>query len=268
MDKNIIERLFNSIKDKKSFAYVTIIASYGSTPRDCGSSMIVFEDGSIYGSIGGGILEKKAIEEAKKCIKNGESKRISFSLTPNGINALCMGKVDIFVDVYKNTSEVILLGAGHVSKAVSTILDFLSIPYSVVDERREFANRENFPNAVEIIVDYPYKFDKYLKINQNNYILILTREHRFDSKCLEKAIKTKATYIGMIGSKSKVKETFEKFKKRGINLAKDLRVFSPVGINCGGKTPQEIAISIVAEILSVKYNTKKISHMRSLIGFK
>lgn len=264
MEKNIIERLFNSIKEGKNLAYVTIIETKGSTPRDTGSSMIVYEDGSIYGSIGGGICEKKAIDEARRCIREGKNKRVSFSLTPDGVDALCMGKVEIFIDVYKNTAQVILLGAGHVSKAVSTLLDFLSISYSVVDEREEFANRDNFPNAREIVLDYPYNFERHLKISNDSFILILTRGHKYDAKSLEKAIKTKACYIGMIGSVDKVKETFARFKRKGIDLSKDPRIFSPVGIRCGGKTPPEIAISIVAEILSVKYNTK-VSHMRDLL---
>ncbi len=262
MNIRVIEKLYEDLKGCKNLAFVSIISSSGSTPRDTGSNMIVYEDGSVYGSIGGGIVEKKVIEEAVECIKKRESKKLEFKLTPDGVDALCGGEVEVFIDVYFSDIEVILLGAGHVSIAVAHILEFLSIPYRVVDERKDLASPINFPKAVEILNILPYRFNERINIDERHYIVILTRGHLYDEKCLVRALKTKAAYIGMIGSVLKVKEIYKRIGKRG--LSDDKRVYAPIGINCGGKTPNEIAISIACEILSVRYS-KTVSHMRSLI---
>ncbi|MEF3280694.1 MAG: XdhC/CoxI family protein [Elusimicrobiota bacterium] len=259
----IIHRLNEDITNKKTVAVVTIISVSGSTPRDEGSKMLVYADGSICGTIGGGVLEKLAIDEALKCIKDRKNKKVSFNLTPKGIDALCMGKVEIMIEVYSWPFKVVILGGGHVAKSLAKLLDFVSIPYIVVDERKDFANRDNFPGALKIINELPHKsIKKDIIIDSNTYIVIVTRGHLLDKECLIEAIKTDARYIGMIGSRSKVKEIFKELNKKKIYPQKDKRVFSPIGINLGGKTPNEISISIIAEILSVMYNTE-IKHMRS-----
>ncbi len=261
---NVINQLSKDIDQKKTVACITIISNTGSTPRDSGSKMLVYPDGSIYGTIGGGKMEKILIDEARKCIKENKNKRVSLNLTPSGIDALCMGSIEFLIEVYSWPVKVVLLGAGHVSKAIAFLLDFLSIPYIVCDERKDFANKENFPGAIDIINDLPHKAIDKVEINENTYIVIATYGHILDKQCLEKAIKTKSGYIGMIGSKSKVNEIFKELNRKKIYPQNDKRVYSPIGINTGGKTPQEIALSVVSEIMIV-CNKKKLSHMRDII---
>jgi len=261
---DVLIKLADDIRKRKNVALVSIIASYGSVPRDSGSKMLVYEDGSIYGSVGGGILEKKCIEAAIKCLKKGENLKREFLLDEKHLDALCMGKVEVYIEIYKTPFRVIILGGGHVAIALSKILSFLSIPYVVCDDRKDLANKENFPDAIKILNILPYNFFKSEKVNSNDYIVIVTRGHKFDKECLIQAIKTNASYIGMIGSVAKVKEIYKNLSKKGIDVSKDKRVFSPIGINTGGKTPSEIAISIAAEILSVFYKTKP-SHLRESI---
>ena len=260
---DIISKINDDIANKKNIAVVTIISANGSVPREPGAKMIVYEDGKIYGTIGGGRMEKLAIDEAVKCIRKNQNKKVSFDLTPRGIDALCMGKAEIFIEVYVWPVKVYIFGGGHIAKSLSHVFDFLSIPYSVIDERKDITNRDAFKNAVDIINEFPDKSFSKLKIDSNSYIVIVTRGHSLDKDCLVKAIKTEAKYIGMIGSRAKVKEIFNILNKKGIYPQRDKRVFSPIGINTGGKTPDEIAISIVAEIIAVS-NNARVAHMRDL----
>jgi len=251
MEENIIKLLNDAIEQKKNIAFITVISVDGSTPRGTGSKMIVYEDGKIAGTIGGGSFEAMAIKKAVECIKKGESGKFTFELTPKGIGALCMGKMEIFIDVYKSPLKVFICGGGHVAKKLAKVLTIAGIPYYVADERKEFANKENFPDAIEIINEFPDKALKKVKIDKDFYIVIMTRGHILDKECLIEAIKTSAKYIGMIGSTSKVKVIFSELKKKGIKI--DKRIYSPIGLNIGGKTPGEIAVSVTAEILKIHY---------------
>ncbi len=258
MEENIIKILSRAIENRKNAAFVTIISSGGSTPRDAGSKMIVFEDGSIAGTIGGGKIEALSIKTALDCLKKGEGGKFSFDLTPKGIGMACMGKVEIFIDVYKTPLKVFICGGGHVAKELAKVLDIAGLPYSVADDRTDFANRNNFPQAFEIINEFPHKAFKKAGIDKDTYVVIMTRGHMLDAECLIEAVKTKAAYIGMIGSASKVRTVMAKLKKDGVKI--DKRVYSPIGLDIGGKTPGEIAVSVAAEILKVHYK-KSGAHM-------
>lgn len=260
-EENIIKILSDAISERKNLAFVTVISSDGSTPRESGSKMIVYENGSIDGTIGGGELEALTIRKAQECIKKGESGKFSFELTPNGIGALCMGKIEVFIDVYKTPLKVFICGAGHVAKQLARVLSIAGFPYSVADDRKDFACKENFPEAFEIINEFPDKAFKKAKIDNETYVVIMTRGHMLDSECLMEAVKTNACYIGMIGSHSKVKAIISDLKKKGIEI--DSRVYSPIGLDLGGKTPGEIAISVVAEILKIHYG-RSAKHMSNL----
>lgn len=261
---DVITKLNEDIKNRRTVALVTIISVTGSTPQNSGSKMLVYPDGSIFGTIGGGKFEYLTIKQALKAIKEGKNAKVTFDLTPAAMGALCMGRAEVLIEVYKFPIKIVILGAGHVAKSLSILLDYISFPYVVVDERTEFANRNNFPNAVSIINKLPYKAMKDVDIDKDTYIVIMTPDHRMDRECLIQAIKTDACYIGMIGSKNKVGEIFKDLNKKKIYPQKDKRIYSPIGLSIGGKTPQEISISIVSEILSVFYNSK-IKHMRDIV---
>jgi xanthine dehydrogenase accessory factor len=172
-----------------------------------------------------------------------------------------MGRVEVLIEVYVWPVRVLILGGGHVAVSLSKILDFLEIPYSVADDRSEFANRDNFLHAADIINELPHKALKKYKADDKTYIVIVTRGHSYDESCLRESLKTDACYIGMIGSRSKVKEIFKRLNREKLYPQKDKRVYSPIGLVLGGKTPNEIAISIASEILCVSYKTKP-GHMR------
>lgn len=263
-DPNVIKSLSEAIESGRSAALVTLISTQSSAPRDPGAKMLVYEDGSFSGTVGGGKLEARSIEEAKKALKKGRSGKISFDLTPGGIGAACGGKVEIFVDVYAVELKILILGAGHVGQKIAEVAYLAGLSCSVADERAEFANRERFPHASQILVEKPYKAIKQMQIDSKTYIAIVTRGHSLDRECLEKVLKTNAAYIGMIGSRSKVPVTFRELNKKGLHPEKDKRVFSPIGLNCGGSSPGAVAVSVIAEILKV-HNKRDGKHMRKCL---
>ncbi|MFA5162562.1 MAG: XdhC/CoxI family protein [Elusimicrobiales bacterium] len=259
--ERIFRLLDQAIEAGREAALVTIISSAGSTPRDAGSRMVVFPGGGIAGTVGGGRLEALCIKSALAALKLGENRRESFDLTPGGAGMLCSGRAEVYIEVFSAKIKLLILGAGHVALKIARAAGCAAIPYSVADERADFASRERFPEAAEIVVARPHKAITPARVDGRTYIVIVTRGHAFDAQCLLRALPTKAAYIGMIGSASKVREVFAGFNRKGLHPERDNRVFSPIGLDISGKTPGEIAISVLAEILKIA-NGRTGAHMR------
>jgi xanthine dehydrogenase accessory factor len=260
--RNLIKMLGEAIDGGKSAAFVTVISVDGSTPRETGAKMLVFENGSIEGTVGGGTLEALAIKQAVACIKKGAGGKFIFDLKPKGnTGMICMGRVEIFIDVYKNALKILILGAGHVGVKIAEAADMAGYPCVVADDRPEFANKERFPHASDIILERPHEAVARAGVDENTYVVIVTRGHSLDRECLEEVMRTKAAYIGMIGSADKVREIFRLVEKKKLYPFKDDRVYSPIGLNLGGKTPGEIAVSVMAQIIMLHYK-KDGKHMR------
>jgi xanthine dehydrogenase accessory factor len=250
--RNIIKILSEAIDGGKNVAFVTVISVDGSTPREAGAKMLVFEDGSIEGTVGGGLPEALSIKQAVECIKKGRCGKFTFDLRPkNGM--LCMGTMEIYIDIYKNPLKIFIVGAGHVALKIAEAARMAGYPYIVADYRPEFANADRFPGALNIVVERPDKAVKLAGVDENTYVVIVTRGHALDRECLEGAMKTKAAYIGMIGSADKVREVFRILGRKKIYPLKDKRVYSPIGLNLGGKTPGEIAVSVLSQIVMLHY---------------
>ena len=252
--KNIIKLLAEAIDSGKSAAFVTVISVGGSTPREAGAKMLVYADGAIEGTVGGGAIEALAIKQATACIKKGEGGKFVFDLKPGGnTGMLCMGKMEIFIDVYRNPFRVLILGGGHVGLKIAEACRLAGYPYLVADDRKEFANAERFPGALAIINEAPHQAVAAASADKDTYVVIVTRGHALDRECLEAAMATPAPYIGMIGSADKVREIFRLLGKKKLYPLKDPRVHSPIGLNLGGKAPGEIAVSVLAEIMKAHY---------------
>jgi xanthine dehydrogenase accessory factor len=228
--------------------------------------MLVYPDGSIAGTVGGGASEYLVIKEALEAIKEGKSRLIGYALALEAgdlkaTGAVCGGEVQMFIEVISRPFNLIILGGGHVGLKLSELCGFLDVPNIIVDNRKDYALKERFPYAVRVIFgDYAKVWDE-LSVNENTCIVILTHGHIHDGVCLERALSTNAKYIGMIGSAQKVKEKFLKLREQGKDPAEDKRVFSPIGLDLGGNTPAEIALSIMAEILKLEYGRSG-KHMR------
>ncbi|PKM98920.1 MAG: xanthine dehydrogenase [Elusimicrobia bacterium HGW-Elusimicrobia-3] len=262
--RNIIKLLAEAIDEGRGAAFVTVISVDGSTPREAGAKMLVYADGSIEGTVGGGSIEALTIKQAVACIKAGQGGKFVFDLKPQGnTGMICMGRMEVYVDVYKNPFKVLILGGGHVGVKIAEACRLAGYPYTVADDRKEFANAERFPGAMDIINEFPHKAVAAARVDAETYAVIVTRGHALDRECLEAVMRTPAAYIGMIGSRDKVGEIFRLLGKKKLYPLKDPRVHSPVGLNLGGKAPGEIAVSVLAEIMAVHYKRDAAS-MRDL----
>lgn len=252
---DIYEEIVKLKKEGKSAALATVIAASGSTPREEGSKMLIKKDGSIVGSVGGGNLEALVQKAALDVIAGGKTRTIHFDLSAKDASEagmICGGVTDILIEPIIPAPMLYIFGAGHISIPLSIIGKMLEFAVTVIDDRADFANSQRFTSADNIYAeDFKHIFKK-LEINESSYIVIVTRGHAFDEVVLEWAVTTPAFYIGMIGSKQKNQTLFSHLKQRGVSQEMLDRVHAPIGLEIFAETPEEIAVSIMAEIIKLK----------------
>lgn len=251
---NIYAEIIKAQKQKKDFAILTVIRTDGAVPRHETAKMVVFADGSSIGTIGGGAIEKKGIEEAINALQKGQSKLLEFRLNPqDSLGMNCGGNADVFIEIHKARPKLILCGAGHVNKAISYIAPTIDFDVTVIDSREDWANAERFPGADSIVIhDDIAKAIEEQYTDENTFFVIATWAHKHDKIALKSALKKEHRYIGMIGSKNKIEEIFRQLKEEGVDQVFLDKVYTPIGLDIKAETPEEIAISIIAEILMVK----------------
>jgi len=250
----IYQELANIAVKGERAVLATVISSRGSVPRKAGTKMVIRGDGSLVGSIGGGNVEQAVQEKALAVMKSGEPQIIHFDLTGSGEEAwmICGGQLDVFLEPILPAETLYLFGAGHLSQSTAAVAKILGLRVVVIDPRPEYNNNDRFPNADSLVVEeYDNAFSK-LNLDENSYIVIYTPGHISDEKCLQFAIGTAAKYVGMIGSKKKVKEIKERLRKKGVSQQQLDEVHAPIGLEINAQTPEEIAISILAELTKVR----------------
>jgi xanthine dehydrogenase accessory factor len=244
-------------KEGRRAALATIIQVQGSIPSYESSKILIRDDGSIVGTVGGGCVEAEVWSVAQDVMREEKPRRLHFNLNAQpdlDTGLVCGGSLDIFVEPILATPTLYLFGGGHVSLSVSKVANLAGFDIVVVDDREAFANKERFPDAVETHAgDWAQIFPR-LKPNGLSYLVIATRGHKGDLECLRWAVTTPARYIGMVGSRRKVIEFHKVLEAEGIATAQLERVHSPVGLDIGALTPEEIAVSVVAEIIAVRRN--------------
>ncbi len=271
-DGGIFQEAARRSAAREPFVLCTVTATERSAPRDAGAKMLVAPDGSIAGTVGGGPLEAVVIEEAKQLLNgNGGSCERRFALTTEGdaarpipprapagedLGMKCGGEVSVFLDVVRPAPRLLLYGAGHVGERVASIAAEAGLSTTVVDDRESFATRSRFPNAAEVrCADLGSDPLGGLMPDAADFVVILTRCHALDESVLEAALRTSARYVGLIGSRRKVAVILRNIARRlGRDPREDTRLHAPIGLRLGDKTPGEIAISILAEVLLVKSN--------------
>lgn len=258
MDRQIMQTLNQLIDQGKEVALVMVSSTSGSAPRDEGSMMLVDRHGTVLtGTIGGGAIENKARQDAAECLKRRQNKTFHYELTmadkPDALGMACGGIADVVVKVFYANDPLIICGAGHVGQALYGVMQYLPFDPVIVDNREEYANRDNFPQARSIQAGDMAQIIRDMEIGEDASIVIITHGHKHDIEVLGEAIKKPARYIGMIGSRTKVRYCIDELLKQGADPAALKRVHAPIGLNIGGETPGEIAVSILAEILMVKY---------------
>jgi xanthine dehydrogenase accessory factor len=249
-------------------ALATIVHTNGSIPSYESSRMLVREDGSIAGTVGGGCVEAEVWAAAKEAIKSEAPRKMVFNLNNEAgydSGLICGGTLEIFVEPILPQCTLYLFGGGHVSTAVARVAHLAGFAIGVVDDRETFANAERFPMASQIFCSYEEAFEK-IHPDASTFLVIVTRGHKDDMRVLEWAVETSARYIGMIGSKRKVLSVYKALENQGKSLEKFERVHAPVGLEIGALTPEEIAVSIVAELIAVRRNAKSLPHKAVDVG--
>lgn len=257
--EDIYEEILKIKSEGKSGALATIIGTKGSTPREMGAKMLIRQDGKILGSIGGGCMEAEVWQEALKAIQEERPRTVHFDLTGKEAavsGMICGGVLDIYIEPIVPTPRVFIFGGGHISLFVARMSVMVGFQVVVLDDRPQFANKERFPEAEEVIAEeFPLALGK-LKVNKSSFLVIVTRGHLYDQEILEWAMGTEAKYIGMIGSRKKIQTVYTNLGEKGIAREKLQRVHAPIGLDIGALTPEEIAVSIVAEMIQVRRKMK------------
>ncbi len=259
---DLFEEIVRMRRAGRRGALATIVHTNGSIPSYESSRMLVRDDGTIAGTVGGGCVEAEVWAAAKDVITNEQPRKMTFNLNHEAAydaGLICGGTLEIFVEPILPQPTLYLFGGGHISTAVARVAHQAGFAIGIVDDRQAFANTERFPMASEIHETYEAAFEK-ITPNSSSYVLIVTRGHKDDMRVLSWAIDTEARYIGMIGSKRKVISVYRALEKEGHDLAKFERVHAPVGLDIGALAPEEIAVSIAAELIAVRRNAPNLPH--------
>ena len=252
---DIFDELVALRRKGQKCALATIVQVNGSIPSYESAKLLVREDGSIAGTIGGGCVEAEVWTAAREVIETEQPKHLTFSLGQdaaydNGL--ICGGQLNVFVEAIIPQPRAFIFGAGHISKSLSKVATLAGFATVIVDDREQFANRDRFPEADEVHAgEYEDIFPK-LEVNHTSYLVIVTRGHRDDMRVLKWAMSTPARYIAMIGSKRKVLGVMRELEKEGMRREDFDRLHAPMGLEIGAVSPEEIAVSVAAEMIAVR----------------
>lgn len=250
----IYQALSELEKNNQSAVLCTVTKSEGSTPRHVGSKMLVYPDGTFIGTVGGGELENRVIKAALQSLEDGKTQTLFYTMADpkRGDPGVCGGQVEVFVEPIFPASTLVVIGAGHVGKAVVYLAKWLGFRVVVSDDRAEFCNPESVPNADEYIPVKMGELVQKLSVNKQTYIVVTSRGSGVDAEGLPNLLESNAAYIGVIGSKRRWATTVKALKEKGVAENLIEKVHSPMGIELQAETPEEIAVSIMAEVLMVR----------------
>lgn len=256
MDVKVIGKLNELLNDGKEVALVTVTEKTGSGPRGEGSMMIVDSEGLLLaGTIGGGAIEGQAKLDAAKCLQEGLCKSFHYELTmeEESLGMACGGTVDVFVKVFEIGDPLVIVGGGHVGSALSKMAKQVGYHVTVIDDRELYGSKERMPWVDAAFSGDIVSFLKEKKYKKTTSIVIVSHGHLLDLDALEACIDKEVRYIGMIGSIKKNKFIFNQLIDKGVSKELLKKVYGPIGLDIGGETPEEIAVSILSEIQAVKY---------------
>lgn len=254
---DLFEEVVRLRRDGRKCALATIVEVNGSIPSYESAKILVRDDGSMTGTIGGGCVEADVWAAAREAIDTEKPRRMKFNLSQdaaydNGL--ICGGQLEVYIEPLLPHPRAFIFGAGHISKSLCQVAALAGFSTAIIDNRESFANRERFPQADEIHAEeYEEVFPK-LSVNASSYLIIVTRGHRDDMRVLRWAVTTPARYIAMIGSKRKTIAVVKELEKEGFTREQFDRVHAPMGLDIGAITPEEIAIAVAAEMIAVRRN--------------
>jgi xanthine dehydrogenase accessory factor len=252
--RSIYQALSELEKNNDAATLCTVVKSEGSTPRHVGSKMLVYPDGKFIGTVGGGELENRVIKAALESVKSGTAQTLFYTMSDptRGDPGVCGGTVEVFVEPILPPALIVVIGAGHVGKAVVHLAKWLGFRVAVSDDRAEFCDPETVPNADAYYPVPMAELANQLKVTPQTYLVVTSRGSSVDAVGLPSLLDSEASYIGVIGSKRRWLTTVKALKEKGVTDEKIAKVHSPMGLELNAETPEEIAVSIMAEILMLR----------------
>jgi xanthine dehydrogenase accessory factor len=264
MRQEVLSELVKALERGEEVALVTIVAAQGSTPQRVGAKMLVYPDGRISGTIGGGCYENDALGKAREALLARKPRLVKYDLTDDFAEEsglICGGQMTVYIEPVEAAPQLYIVGAGHVGHQLGQIAGPAGFRIHVLDDREKFASRERFPEADEVIVDSIPDWLHKAEIPSTAYVVVVTRGHRHDLDALRSLAARDLRYIGLIGSKAKVKKIYDALIEEGMPLECLQRVHAPIGLDIGAVTPEEIAVSILAELIAVRRGRMEEAHV-------
>jgi xanthine dehydrogenase accessory factor len=252
--ENILETLADAQKTGTPAALAIVIRTEGSVPRKPGTKMIIFGDGRIMGTLGGGDLEKRVIEQALEAIHEKIPRIVSFTLDmeKGKLDMMCGGTVEVYIEPLLPSEKLIIFGAGHITRSLAPMMKKIGFQVSVVDDTPDFLKKEYFPDIENLYIEDMDVFAKAVSSDPKTYVIVLSRGFSRDKVILGHLLRKEFRYIGMIGSQRKLENIIKALQEEGLPKEAFSTLKSPVGLDIGAETPEEIAISIAAEIMAIK----------------
>lgn len=252
---DIYEEIVKLRREGRRGAVATITTVRGSIPSFQTAKMLVRDDGSIAGTIGGGCVEAEVWQAAREVMEEEKPRSLTFNLNSNpkyDTGLVCGGTLEVFIEPVLPPALLYVFGAGHVAYNLYKVAKIAGFEVVVIDDRESYANRERFPDAREVIADDFEEVTRRLDVPESSYIVVVTRGHRDDMRILRWAVNLNTRYLGMIGSRRKTITIYKELEQEGIAAEKFTNIHAPVGLEIGAVTPEEIAVAIVAEMIAVR----------------
>lgn len=242
--------IYESVQKGEDVCVATVVGAKGSTPRNIGAKMVILQDGRTLGSVGGGELERRVLAAAKEVFATGQPMRLEFSLRNSGDAGICGGDAEVFLEPVFVKPRLVIIGGGHVGNALSRLATLLDFRVVVMDTRE--LDPSLFPESAELVRLESYERIPKEWFDARTHAVIMTPSHMGDREALAQLVDMPLAYLGMLGSRRKVQQTFQSLRERGVSEEALARVHTPIGLAIGAETPMEIAVSIAAEIIQVR----------------
>ena len=260
MNQEVFAAVAEALERGEPAALVTIVSTTGSTPQRVGAKMLVFGDGRLVGTIGGGCYENDAFGKAREAILNRRPQLVHYELDDDfaqETGLICGGQMSVYIEPIEPSPELYVIGAGHVGFSLANLAHEVGFRVHVVDDREKFANRERFPHAAEVVTEDIPAWLGRTHLAQHAYVVVVTRGHTNDLDAVRALASRELRYLGLIGSRAKVARIYEQLRDEGMRADTFAHIHAPIGLDIGAVTPQEIAVSILAELIAVKHGKAK-----------
>jgi len=253
--KEVFEAALKAAQTGEKAALVTVTATEGSTPQKAGAKMVVYADGRIVGTIGGGCVEAEMTWRARQAIEQRRPQAASYELTADQAGEdglICGGRMEVFIEPIETTPTLCLFGAGHVAQPLARMAKMAGFRVEVADDRVKFANRQRFPEADLVVVDDVPAAARQMTLGPETYAVVVTRGHRGDEEALAACLGRGLRFVGLLASRPKFVLIAAALGERGIPAQEVGAIHAPLGLELGAVTPEEIAVSVLAEMIAVR----------------